>query len=104
MNTYKNISFSAKTFYGVKFEPGEIKSVPGYINDNNMVRVFGDVKSKPAQIPEPVTLFEEPVSVKIETRGRKKKSTEPEKDSFAENKENKTTEITEEETSNGNPS
>ena len=104
MIQYKNISFSAKTFYGVKFEPGEIKSVPGYINDNNMVRVFGDVKSKSAQIPEPVTLFEEPVSVKIETRGRKKKSTEPEKDSFAENKENKTTEITEEETSNGNPS
>ena len=95
MIQYKNISFSAKTFYGVKFEPGEVKSVPGYINDNNMVRVFREVKSKP---------FENPQPTKIETRGRKKKSTEPEKGSFAENTEIKISEITEEETSNGNPS
>lgn len=104
MIQYKNISFSAKTFYGVKFEPGEIKSVPGYINDNNMVRVFRKVKSKPVQNPDPVALFEEPQPIKIETRGRKKKSTEPERDSFAENTEIKISEITEEETSNGNPS
>ena len=29
MITYKNISYSAKTFYGVKFNPGETKEVPG---------------------------------------------------------------------------
>lgn len=30
---YKNNSFVAKTFYGVTFQPGEIKDVPGYINN-----------------------------------------------------------------------
>lgn len=36
---YKNISFSTKTFYGVKFNPGETKGVPGYINNAGMFRV-----------------------------------------------------------------
>ena len=30
---YKNISKATKTFYGVTFKPGDIKQVPGYIND-----------------------------------------------------------------------
>ena len=34
---YKNISCSAKTFYGVEFKPGEIKEVPGYINHPKMI-------------------------------------------------------------------
>jgi len=95
MITYKNISSSAKTFYGVKFNPGEVKSVPGYINNQGMVRIFGvapDLNKKP--------IYEVP-SVE-HTRGRKKKSTEPEKDSLAETET--TIETTEEETSNGNPS
>lgn len=29
---YKNLSNTVKTFYGVTFEPNEIKEVPGYIN------------------------------------------------------------------------
>ena len=118
MITYKNISYSAKTFYGVKFNPGETKSVPGYINHKGMVRIFGspnlgmtdiskakveEVEQKPEQKPEsePITLFEEPKPSKVETRGRKKKSTEPEKDSFAENKEIKL-ETTQEDTTDGN--
>lgn len=100
MIQYKNISFSAKTFYGVKFEPGEIKEVPGYINDPRMIRIF-DTSKKVVKKPEPV----EPVDVietpKVETRGRRKKSSEPEKVSVAETQEVKIT--SEEETSDGNP-
>lgn len=32
---YKNNSVVAKTFYGVTFQPGEVKEVPGYINSND---------------------------------------------------------------------
>ena len=92
MIQYKNISFSAKTFYGVRFEPGEIKSVPGYINNSSMVRVF-NAPSKPARVKS----AEEPVETK-----RKKKSSEPEKDSVAETETK--IEISKEETINGNPS
>ena len=92
MIKYKNISFSAKTFYGVKFEPGDTKEVPGFIDSPSMVRVFS--KSKPTSV-KPV-LFEEPM--KVETRGRKKKSIESEKDTVAET----TIEISKEETSDGN--
>jgi len=80
MITYKNISFSAKTFYGVKFEPGEIKEVPGFINCQGMIRVYNVTPTAPV-----VETVEEPEVVKVEepapvsTRGRKKKSSEPEK-------------------------
>ena len=95
MIQYKNISYSAKTFYGIRFEPGEIKAVPQYINNPFMVRVFDENKSRPAKVEE----VKEPV---IETTRKRKKSNEPEKDSVAE-KEIKL-EISEEETLNGNPS
>jgi hypothetical protein len=91
MITYKNISPSAKTFYGVKFAPGELKSVPGYINNPGMVRVFG---IKP--IPTSKTPVSEPAK-----RGRKPKSTEPEKVEVAE-PEIKLEDTTKEETSDGN--
>lgn len=35
---YKNISTAQKTFYGVTFKPGDIKQVPGYINDKGFIR------------------------------------------------------------------
>lgn len=38
---YKNISGTAKTFYGVTFLPGEVKDVTGYIHDKKFVRIFG---------------------------------------------------------------
>ncbi len=94
MNTYKNISFSAKTFYGVKFAPGETKSVPGYINDSGMVRIFGI-----QPVPEKTAVYEAPTTPSL--RGRKKKSSETEKESFAENTETKI-DIPKEEDSNGN--
>lgn len=111
MIVYKNISYSAKTFYGVKFEPGDIKEVPGYITARGMVRVF-NYTPKTAQTvsePEVTTELEPEVAivtppVKVETRGRKKKSIEPVKDSFAETDNKITNILSEEETSNGNPS
>lgn len=39
MIAYKNTSLATKTFYGVTFKPGEVKEVPGYINDDRLVRV-----------------------------------------------------------------
>lgn len=96
MITYKNISYSAKTFYGVKFEPGETKSVPGYINCASFVRVF-DKKPKAAK-----SYLVEPVSVS--NRGRKKKTVESVKETIAEPEVKITETISEEETSNGNPS
>jgi hypothetical protein len=96
MITYKNISFSAKTFYGVEFKPGEIKSVPGYINCPSMVRIFTNknhTKNKP-QLSDAENNF-------ISKRGRKK-SNETEKASLAETESK--IEISKEETTNGNPS
>lgn len=84
MITYKNISYSAKTFYGVKFKSGEIKQVPGYINDPSMIRIYGYVIPKGA----------------VEEPRRRRKTIEPEKVSFAE-PETKI-EIPKEETSDGN--
>lgn len=94
MITYKNISYSAKTFYGVKFAPGDIKSVPGYINCRGMVRVF----------PAKATVVNSEISDEptISKRGRKKQN-DPSKVSFAETQEVKI-ETSEEETSNGNNS
>lgn len=34
---YKNTSFATKTFYGVEFKHGDIKEVPGYINDPKFI-------------------------------------------------------------------
>lgn len=36
---YKNVSTVPKTFQGVRFNPGEVKEVSGYINDKFFVRV-----------------------------------------------------------------
>jgi len=47
MPTYKNLSKAVKTFYGVTFLPGEVKSVSGYINNTKFARV-----SDPVEVPE----------------------------------------------------
>lgn len=39
MYYYKNAGRVTKTYYGQKFSPGDVKSVPGYINDPNFVKV-----------------------------------------------------------------
>lgn len=36
---YKNTSYTEATFYGITFKPGEIKDVPGYINNPHFIRV-----------------------------------------------------------------
>ena len=94
MITYKNISFSAKTFYGVRFESGETKQVPGYINSPSMIRVFVP-KNRSANYV--VSTEEEPI---ISRRGRKK-SVDPDKLTVAETNEIKIN-TSEEETSDGN--
>lgn len=44
--TYKNASLTTKTFYGVAFEPGQIKDVPGYINDTKFILIdMSDIKN-----------------------------------------------------------
>ena len=99
MNTYKNISYSAKTFYGVKFNPGDVKSVPGYINSPSMVRING---IKPmSENARPINTIS---AVPTVTRGRKKKSIDSEKEPIAEVENQIIETISEEETSNGNPS
>jgi hypothetical protein len=96
MITYKNISFSAKTFYGIKFEPGEVKSVPGYITCSSMIRVFDDTTKQQPKSPTSRT------SVFTSNRGRKKRSNESKNDSVAETEEIKIEIL--EETTDGNPS
>lgn len=52
---YKNVSYSEKTFYGVTFKPGEIKQVPGYINDLHMIKVPEELVVKKVNTSDPVT-------------------------------------------------
>lgn len=44
---YKNISPATKTFYGVRFKPGETKSVPGYINAPQFIKMEDVPKERP---------------------------------------------------------
>ena len=46
MIKYKNISCSTKTFYGITFNPGDVKEVPGYVNAQGMARIFGIKETK----------------------------------------------------------
>lgn len=64
---YKNISNCRKQFYGVSFNPGESKEVPGYVNDSKMI----------------VSSIADPVVVK-DTKGSKQSN---KKSQLAENKE-----------------
>lgn len=43
---YKNVSYSVKTFYGVTFEPGEIKNVDRYINNVWLIPVGEQVNEQ----------------------------------------------------------
>ena len=61
---YKNNSFVTKTFYGITFRPGDIKEVPGYINDKKF-----DVVAAPKP-KEPPKSVEQPTksNVQVETK------------------------------------
>ena len=52
MIIYQNISSYPLTFYGITFNPNEVKSVPGFINHPKMIRVQEHVASKPKAIIE----------------------------------------------------
>ena len=95
MIKYRNISLSAKTFYGITFEPGEVKSVPGYINNPGVASVFPTNKHNSERINSSVT--PNYVSPK---RGRRK-SNDTDKTTLA---ETETKIDTQEETTDGNPS
>lgn len=38
---YKNLSVFTKTFYGVEIKSGEVKDIPGNVNDPEVIRWFG---------------------------------------------------------------
>ena len=46
---YKNASVIVKTFYGVTFNPGEVKGVPGFINDPKMIPT-AEPQKKPSAV------------------------------------------------------
>ena len=52
MIKYKNISGIPLTFYGITFNPNEVKEVPGYINHMKMLRIKEPtaITSKPKAI------------------------------------------------------
>lgn len=48
MISYKNMTQFTKTLYGVKFKPGEVHEVPGYIN----IAGFVPCEAEPAAVVE----------------------------------------------------
>ena len=58
---YKNISIATKTFYGVTFKPGDIKDVPGYINDKGFERC-DPPKAAPKSAAKPSAAASKPAS------------------------------------------
>ena len=50
---YKNLSDFTKTFYGVEIKPGEVKDIPGNVNDPLIVPWFStDIEAAPETTPE----------------------------------------------------
>ena len=50
---YRNTSSATKTFYGVTFNPGEVKAVSGYINNDKFVKVdASELPVKPVEKPK----------------------------------------------------
>jgi len=78
MIRYKNSSNIPLTFYGVTFNPNEIKEVPGFINHIKMIRVK-EVPSTPikprAIITKPKQEEPKPVEVKKKRTYTKRKQT-----------------------------
>lgn len=74
MPTYKNLSKAVKTFYGVTFLPGEVKSVSGYINDRHFVKV-AEPKKKELEPIQTVVKVEEPKQPIMKPIEEKKKPT-----------------------------
>lgn len=64
---YKNISLSAKTFYGIEFKPGQVKEVPGYISSPGMIAAI-----KPVEPPKPKKSIEQVSTTPIESKKQSK--------------------------------
>ena len=77
MIKYKNISSYPLTFYGITFNPKEIKEVPGFINHIKMLRVNDNVKPEPKTqvIIEPVVELKSQVTEKPKRKYTKKDKT-----------------------------
>jgi hypothetical protein len=67
---YKYFGAIPITCYGVEFNPGDEKEVPGVINLNNFLRVTSTQTKKQQEKPSPTTSQKRPV-------GRPSKSSEP---------------------------
>jgi hypothetical protein len=62
MPTYRNLSKSIKTFYGVTFLPNDVKSVPGYINDTDFMRINEPPVQRKSSVKGVVTTDQKPIS------------------------------------------
>lgn len=74
---YINSGRTTRTFYDVEFKPGEIKDVPGYINDNKFFTVPEDTEQA-AEITETTEQTAEIKSEQAEEKTSKRKSTSKE--------------------------
>ena len=61
---YQSLSRTSKSYHGVRFNPGEIHDVPGYINDKDFIRVKKD------KIVETKKQGKAPVKVESEIGGK----------------------------------
>ena len=83
---YKNLSYIAKTFYGVTFQPGEIKEVDGIINDKMVVPV-DDSATKAVKPTQQKPSPEQPKDEKPVPEPLPAKENEPKLDEKNESKE-----------------
>lgn len=77
MLKYQNLSRVTKSFYGVKFEPGSIHDVPGYINDKRFRRLRED-EAKQITAAKPVAKSKPVDSVTSESKRSPKREVETE--------------------------
>ena len=68
MICYRNTSCATKTFYGVKFLPGDVKAVSGYINDPKFIQLDISKLPKPTQEPKAVKKVTEPSKSTTKTK------------------------------------
>lgn len=74
---YQSLSLVTKSFYGVKFEPGSIHDVPGYINDKRFRRL-SEEEAKQLTAPKQVTKSKPAESTTSESKRSPKKEVETE--------------------------
>ena len=73
---YKNISLTQKTFHGVTFKPGEVKEVPGYINNRGFIPVDEMPQEPPKRVEHKKSEASKQESSKQESSKEKESRTE----------------------------